>query len=246
MYSIGKVAKEFNLTVRTLRYYDEIDLLTPSRIADSGYRYYSKEDILVLQRVIALKKLGFQLEQVKSILNENDWEDIFEEQLIIIAKEKAHLDYLEKMLRLTQQLSFIEQDINWTNLFHYIGQTEEDQVKQMAYLKEFFSEKEREVFNNPLFHMGEKESMEIVYLLRIAREQKYENPSSMKSQTLARKLVLFLDEAFNGDKELIEKYWRLQKEAPEKGGLILVEENVIEYIDKIIDFYEANEFKNEE
>lgn len=132
MYSIGKVAKEFNLTVRTLRYYDEIDLLTPSRIADSGYRYYSKEDILVLQRVIALKKLGFQLEQVKSILNENDWEDIFEEQLIIIAKEKAHLDYLEKMLRLTQQLSFIEQDINWTNLFHYIGQTEEDQVKQMA------------------------------------------------------------------------------------------------------------------
>ena len=245
MYSIGKVAKELNLTVRTLRYYNEIDLLTPSRIADSGYRYYSKEDILILQRVIALKKLGFQLEQIKSILNENDWEDILEEQLIIIAKEKAHLDYLEKMLRLTQQLSFIEQDISWTNLFQYIGQTEEDQVKQMAYLKEYFSEKEREVFNNPLFHMGEKESMNIVYLLRTAREQKHENPSSMKSQALARKIILFLDEAFNSDKALIEKYWSLQKEAPEKAGLIFLEENVIEYIDKIIDFYEVKELKKE-
>lgn len=245
MYSIGKVAKELNLTVRTLRYYNEIDLLTPSRIADSGYRYYSKEDILILQRVIALKKLGFQLEQIKSILNENDWEDIFEEQLIIIAKEKAHLDYLEKMLRLTQKLSFIEQNISWTNLFQYIGQTEEDQVKQMSYLKEYFSEKERKVFNNPLFHMGEKESMDIVYLLRTAREQKHENPSSIKSQTLARKLILFLDEAFNSDKALIEKYWSLQKEAPEKAGLIFLEENVIEYIDKIIDFYEVNELKKE-
>lgn len=245
MYSIGKVAKELNLTVRTLRYYNEIDLLTPSRIADSGYRYYSKEDILILQRVIALKKLGFQLEQIKSILNENDWEDILEEQLIIIAKEKAHLDYLEKMLRLTQQLSFIEQDISWTNLFQYIGQTEEDQVKQMAYLKEYFSEKEREVFNNPLFHMGEKESMNIVYLLRTAREQKHENPSSMKSQALARKIILFLDEAFNSDKALIEKYWSLQKEAPEKAVLIFLEENVIEYIDKIIDFYEVKELKKE-
>lgn len=148
------------------------------------------------------------------------------------------------MLRLTQQLSFIEQDINWTNLFHYIGQTEEDQIKQKTYLKEYFSEKEREVFKNPLFHIGEKESMEIVYLLRTARDQKHENPSSMKSQDLARKLVLFLDKAFNSDKALIEEYWNLQKEAPEKGGLILVEENVIKYIDKIIDFYEANEIKS--
>jgi DNA-binding transcriptional MerR regulator len=54
MYSIGKVASETNLTVRTLRYYDEIHLLKPSHVAESGYRYYSKEDVLKLQRILAV------------------------------------------------------------------------------------------------------------------------------------------------------------------------------------------------
>ncbi|PWU68713.1 hypothetical protein DLJ74_09815 [Gracilibacillus dipsosauri] len=53
MYSIGKIAKEMNITVRTLRYYDEINLLKPSYISESGYRYYSKKDIITLQRIIA-------------------------------------------------------------------------------------------------------------------------------------------------------------------------------------------------
>jgi DNA-binding transcriptional MerR regulator len=39
MKIIGSIAKEMNPTVRTLRFYDEIDLLKPSHIADSGYRY---------------------------------------------------------------------------------------------------------------------------------------------------------------------------------------------------------------
>jgi len=43
MYGIGKVSSETILTVRTLRYCDEINLLKPSRIAESGYRYYSKK-----------------------------------------------------------------------------------------------------------------------------------------------------------------------------------------------------------
>ncbi|WP_279389109.1 MerR family DNA-binding transcriptional regulator [Hazenella coriacea] len=47
---MGKVAKEMNITIRTLRYYDEINLLKPSHTAESGYRYYSKTDI---QRIMA-------------------------------------------------------------------------------------------------------------------------------------------------------------------------------------------------
>ncbi len=111
-----------NSTVRTLRYYDEINLLKPSYISESGYRYYSKKDIITLQRIIALKELNFQLNQIKTILNQNKWEDVFEEQLALVTKEIDHLRYLEKLLRLSKHLSVIEQNVSWKNIFQYIRQ----------------------------------------------------------------------------------------------------------------------------
>lgn len=43
MYSIGELSKNTNISIRTLRYYDEIGLLKPAKVADSGYRYYSNQ-----------------------------------------------------------------------------------------------------------------------------------------------------------------------------------------------------------
>lgn len=239
MYSIGKIAKETNLTVRTLRYYDEIGLLKPSHTAESGYRYYSKRDALKLQRITALKELGFTLNQIQTILNQNDWENVFEEQLAIIAKEKERLGYLEKLLRLCLHLSLVEQDISWDNVFRYIRQSEEDQAKKIKFLKEYFDDREFEILNNPKLDIGENESKELVTLLKTARKQKNEPPDSVKSQALAERLAVFLEVAFEGDMELIEKYWDLQKQSPDEGALIILDEDVIQYIDDIMDIYEA-------
>lgn len=239
MYSIGNVAKEMGVTVRTLRYYDAIGLLKPSYTAESGYRYYSKTDVLTLQRILALKELGFQLNQIKTILNENDWENVFEEQLALIAKEKQRLSYLEKLLRLSQHLSLIEQDISWKNIFQYVNQSEEDQANKTLFLKQYFDEHELETLKNPALDIGESESKALVDLLKTAREQKNEAPGSQQSQVLAKRLASFLEDAFNGDTALVEKYWRLQKQSPEEAALIILEDDVIQYIDNIMDIYEA-------
>jgi DNA-binding transcriptional MerR regulator len=61
MYRIGQLSKETNITIRTLRYYDELGLLKPSEITAAGYRYYSKADVMKLQHITALKQLGFTL-----------------------------------------------------------------------------------------------------------------------------------------------------------------------------------------
>ena len=45
-YKTGEVAKLANLTIRTIRYYDQIDLLKPSKIDDNGYRLYTPSDLI--------------------------------------------------------------------------------------------------------------------------------------------------------------------------------------------------------
>jgi len=71
MFSIGEFAALGRVSVRMLRHYDAIGLLRPARVDPaSGYRYYTAAQLTVLNRVIALKDLGFTLQQVQSIVDE--------------------------------------------------------------------------------------------------------------------------------------------------------------------------------
>jgi DNA-binding transcriptional MerR regulator len=71
MFTIGDFAKLGRVSVRMLRHYDAIGLLRPAAVDDaSGYRFYEAEQLQRLNRVIALKDLGFTLVQVASMLDD--------------------------------------------------------------------------------------------------------------------------------------------------------------------------------
>jgi MerR family transcriptional regulator, thiopeptide resistance regulator len=70
-YSIGQAAKLARVTVRTLHYYDQVDLLRPSERSETGYRKYSTEDLERLQRILCYRQLGFALEQIKAIIDDS-------------------------------------------------------------------------------------------------------------------------------------------------------------------------------
>jgi DNA-binding transcriptional MerR regulator len=78
MLKIGEFSRLTRVSVRMLRYYDEIGLLKPQRVDDeSGYRYYSAAQLPRLNRILALQDLGFSLEQVGRLLQD----DLSPEQL---------------------------------------------------------------------------------------------------------------------------------------------------------------------
>jgi DNA-binding transcriptional MerR regulator len=71
MFSIGEFARHGRVSVRMLRHYDTIGLLRPACVDPaSGYRFYQASQFAELNRVIALKELGFSLQQVQSIMAE--------------------------------------------------------------------------------------------------------------------------------------------------------------------------------
>jgi DNA-binding transcriptional MerR regulator len=67
--TVGQVAEQFDLTVRTLHHYDEIGLLTPSERSLAGYRLYTGDDLTRLQHVVVYRRLGFALEEIALLLD---------------------------------------------------------------------------------------------------------------------------------------------------------------------------------
>jgi DNA-binding transcriptional MerR regulator len=71
MFSIGEFARHGRVSVRMLRHYDAIGLIRPACVdVATGYRFYEASQLDELNRVIALKDLGFTLQQVQAILEE--------------------------------------------------------------------------------------------------------------------------------------------------------------------------------
>jgi DNA-binding transcriptional MerR regulator len=67
-YTVKQVAKLSGVSVRAIRFYDEIGLLKPAFYGENGYRYYEKEQLLVLQQILFYRELGFELAMIQKIM----------------------------------------------------------------------------------------------------------------------------------------------------------------------------------
>lgn len=111
MYGIGTVARLAQVSVRTLRHYDEIGLLRPRRVnPQNGYRYYSAEQLHRLHRILVLRDLGLPLAEIAQLLAE----DVTDEQLraiLRLRRQQAHsrLELQEQQLaRVEARLAHLE------------------------------------------------------------------------------------------------------------------------------------------
>jgi DNA-binding transcriptional MerR regulator len=68
-YQIGEVADRVGLSLRTVRYYEEVGLVTPSDRTPGGFRLYTDDDIARLELAKHLKPLGFSLDEMRDLLD---------------------------------------------------------------------------------------------------------------------------------------------------------------------------------
>ena len=69
-YTIGEAAKKLQVSTRTLRFYEEKDLVRPAYTEENGYRFYEKDQIRQLELILFLKELGFSLKQIKILIQD--------------------------------------------------------------------------------------------------------------------------------------------------------------------------------
>ena len=70
MYRIGMFSKLGRVTIKTLRYYDEVGLLRPAHVdEENGYRYYTTDQLFRLNRVVSLRQMGFSIQEIADIID---------------------------------------------------------------------------------------------------------------------------------------------------------------------------------
>ncbi|MFB5089599.1 MerR family transcriptional regulator [Psychrobacillus sp. PGGUH221] len=103
-WQVGELAKLTGLTVRTLRFYDQIGLYSPSGYSKSGYRLYNESDLSHLKQILALKELGLSLDEIKSILNDDNYNPC-EIVSLQIERLREHIRIQQKLLKELQNVS---------------------------------------------------------------------------------------------------------------------------------------------
>ncbi|MFB9687966.1 MerR family transcriptional regulator [Amycolatopsis plumensis] len=107
-YSISQVAKASGVSARMLRHYDAIGLLTPASVTANGYRWYGRHELLRLQRILLLRRLGLGLAEIGAVLGD---------QVDEVAALRGHLAQLEQeRRRLDRVIATVEETI--TDLGH--------------------------------------------------------------------------------------------------------------------------------
>lgn len=105
---INEVAKLTGVTVRTLHYYDEIGLLKPNEITDSGYRIYGDNELETLQQILFFRELDFPLSDIKKIITNPSYD-----KSEALAKHKELL--LQKRNRLNGLIKLVDKTIKGDN-----------------------------------------------------------------------------------------------------------------------------------
>ncbi len=93
-YRTSEIAKISGVSARTLRYYDEIDLLKPNKVDDNGYRVYTDNEVDKLQMILFYREMGMPLEEIRALIGSDnfDKEKALELHLKMLTERKTLLE----------------------------------------------------------------------------------------------------------------------------------------------------------
>lgn len=141
LYRTGEFAKTASVTLRTLRFYDKVGLLSPSQYTEAGYRLYSEADLLTLQRILALKFLGFSLEEIKFCLRRSPGQlrEALAQQRAMMQEKRSRLDKLIKAIEETEALLAAGQ-CDWQSIARVIQMIQMEQKNE--WVKKYFNDEQ--------------------------------------------------------------------------------------------------------
>jgi MerR family Zn(II)-responsive transcriptional regulator of zntA len=111
-YKIGEVVKKLHISKETIRYYERISLLSNPKREENGYRLYSEADVNIIWFILIMKKFGFSLKEIKTLIS-TLYQDVIGENVntiqLIINKKVNEIDdkitSLENIKKLLQRVS---------------------------------------------------------------------------------------------------------------------------------------------
>lgn len=247
---VNELSKLTGVSVQTLHYYDKIALLQPSNRLQNGYRVYSKDDLLILQKITALKFFGFSLSHIKSIVqNRQPLVSHLKAQLTALTQQKQHIESAIKTIKHAIKLSEKE-SLPWKQIIELIEVYKMTDKIEKTWLKDVFSKKEiveyseflRQLNNNETNNKKHKQfQTEWAKLTDEIAQNLNTNPKSELGINIGKRCLEILNTHYG------QKYAHLRTAKLEKGfgaGKGLEENNlnpkVLTWLEAALDAYLRN------
>lgn len=231
-YSIKKLSQIAGVSTRTLRYYDEINLLKPARINSSGYRIYGAKEVDRLQQILFYKELGLNLDHIKEIINNPKFDKIsaLKEHKLKLLEKKKQIDML--LENVSKTLLAVEGEIIMDDKEKFAGfkrdAIEKNEKKYGKEIRQKYSDevidKSNEKFNNMTEEQyNEVEALAAQIIETLKNAMKTNDPSSDLAQ-----------EAAELHKKWLCYYWEKYSKEAHAGvaQMYVYDERFKEYYDK--------------
>lgn len=178
-YTIQKLAHLAGVSTRTLRYYDQIGLLSPARTNEAGYRIYGTKEVDVLQQILFYKEMGLELAQIKEAIQDEEFDSL-----------AALHSHLEKLIEKRRQIDLLIENVKKT-----IGKEEgknkmSDQEKFEGFKKELVEKNEQKYGKEVREKYGDEVVDQSNAKMMGLTEEQYSH-----MQELGEKINLLLEEA---------------------------------------------------
>ncbi|AWC30484.1 MerR family transcriptional regulator [Bacillus cytotoxicus] len=248
MISIQELTKETGVTVRTLRYYDQIGLLKPSGKTDGGHRLYSEVDVIRLQQILFLKEMGFSLKEIMNMLVTDLYslKESLERQLKFVQGEQQKFERMEKMLQAVIYSTELEGEVNWNVMFELIQLSKQSPRIRERFQQQVFSEEEKKLLEKlPNMSEDNESVQEWIKLLKQLRGYMEEGkkPSHDDVQEATNQLMVKCLAMADGDEAFLDKLWevRKSKEGSQNMNMYPMEEEFFAYMDEAFRIYDERE-----
>ena len=233
---VGEVASATGLTVRTLHHYDEIGLLVPSERSGAGYRLYDDGDVRRLYRILALRAMGFPLEEIGRTLA-REGEDPR-------PAVRRHLERIDEQLRLARRLHS-----RLTRILHLLDDADEpsgdqfiEAIEVMTRMEQYYTPAQAEQLERRAAALGEEglrraeaEWAELIAAVEAERTAGTE-PADPKLDPLVQRWTRLIEQFTGGDPSIRASLQKMyDDEGPERASRGAVGAETMAYAKRAMD-----------
>lgn len=213
------MSNKVNISMRSLRYYDNLNLLNPSFKDENGRRYYNEKDLLKLEKIAVLKILGFNVKEMKKILDTGSITRELEYQESIIESKIKHLRLIKKGIGIAKSKMNSEEDLvslsvelkgifkEWEKEFHTqsrlknssVNQAKDNHDKRLKVLRKLAKEKvgEKKDYLKLLEYLPKLKEEEFLsqyfVMLRLSKSSKFKLDEIDNIEKNLKKFIKSLD-----------------------------------------------------
>ena len=137
-YASGKFAEMAHVTKKTLRYYDDQNILKPSYVAENGTRYYTDNDFAKLQQILFLKYLSFPLSDIKELTvrgtDQGFWLESLQMQTSLLDEHIEQMILMKKSIQEAREAILESREVNWSEMLRLSNANELEQKLKTQYV----------------------------------------------------------------------------------------------------------------